>query len=191
MNPLGNAEMLANVDTDLLDRYECAEILDRLRPDAWASAGISADDPYGRIDPDRRSVLMQPVPLPSGHQICRKLMRAVCAANHRYWRFDLTGFPPFDAPSVLLYEADVADHFVAHLDAGSMNSTRKLSFSVQLSDPDGYRGGDLVFPIDGATGSRVRGSLTVFSALTMHEVLPVISGQRLALVGWLHGPAFR
>ena len=81
MNPLGNAEMLANVDTDLLDRYECAEILDRLRPDAWASAGISADDPYGRIDPDRRSVLMQPVPLPSGHQICRKLMRAVCAAN--------------------------------------------------------------------------------------------------------------
>lgn len=77
MNPLGNAEMLANVDTDLLDRYECAEILDRLRPDAWASAGISADDPYGRIDPDRRSVLMQPVPLPSGHQICRKLMRGL------------------------------------------------------------------------------------------------------------------
>lgn len=190
--PTSNSELVANVDAKFLDSSECDDIVARLRPDTWVPASVTTEDRrYGTVDPRHRSVLTQPVPLQSEHPICRKLLAAVGEANSRFWRFDLLGFPTFDAPSVLLYDSEVADHFAPHVDAGAWNSTRKLSFSVQLSEPDSYRGGDLVFPLEGTTASRERGSITLFSSLTLHEVLPVIAGQRLALVGWMHGPAFR
>lgn len=186
-----NQEMFVNVDAPVCTEDECNRILARLDPDAWVPAAVTSEDGYGQVDLDRRSVLRQAVPLASDDYLCRKIAAAVGHANERFWRFDLTGFPSYDAPSVLLYDAEVQDHFGVHVDAGPSHSTRKLSFSVQLSPRSEYRGGDLFFPDDHSTGSREQGSMTVFSALTRHEVLPLISGRRLALVGWFHGPAFR
>lgn len=70
--------------------------------------------------------------------------------------------------------------------------TRKLSFSVQLSDSNSYEGGDLKLYLSNSTeASRTKGDLIVFPSYTLHEVTPVTKGTRYSLVGWAQGPKFR
>ena len=118
--------------------------------------------------------------------------------NQTYYGYDLTGvetlqFSEYRAPS---------GHYGAHLDWGSSRNgvqvqARKLSFTVQLSDPDSYEGGDLVIH-DGQEQTpeivakrRQLGSIIVFPSWVLHEVTPVTRGTRRSLVGWCVGPEFR
>lgn len=71
---------------------------------------------------------------------------------------------------------------------------RKLSFVLQLSDPDDYEGGNLQL-LDEAGRSyfapRARGTVVVFDSRTQHRVLPVKSGLRKSIVGWVVGPRWK
>ena len=71
---------------------------------------------------------------------------------------------------------------------------RKLSFSVQLSDPDDYEGGNVQF-IDDENKSfiapRQRGSIVLFDARMQHRVLKVKKGVRRSIVGWVLGPRWK
>ena len=67
---------------------------------------------------------------------------------------------------------------------------RKLSFVVQLSDPDDYEGGNLqLLAEDGKSyiAPRKRGTVIVFDSRTQHRVLKVTKGVRKSLVGWVVG----
>lgn len=68
--------------------------------------------------------------------------------------------------------------------------TRKLSFSVQLTDPDLYQGGDLRMQT-GDVLPRNQGTLVAFPSWAVHEVTPVSQGTRASLVGWIVGPRWR
>ncbi len=117
------------------------------------------------------------------------------------WRYDVTGLGTL---SILRYE--VGDQFSWHVDALAYDTTdydqlgtgleRKVSVTVNLSDPSGYEGGDLEFM--NATGQllvqpqlRDQGSVVVFPSTVGHQVTPVTSGVRYALVGWMVGPPLR
>ena len=71
---------------------------------------------------------------------------------------------------------------------------RKLSFVVQLSDPEDYEGGNLQL-LDEAGKSyfapRQRGTVIVFDSRTQHRVLKVTKGLRKSLVGWVVGPRWK
>ena len=73
------------------------------------------------------------------------------------------------------------------------NYQRKLSCSVQLSDPDTYEGGDLVLrlPQEEKAVSRKQGSIVVFPSFVQHKVTPVTKGERYSAVSWMRGPAFK
>ena len=70
----------------------------------------------------------------------------------------------------------------------------KLSFVLQLSDPDDYEGGNLQL-LDEMGKSyiapRERGTIILFDSRTMHRVLPVKSGLRKSIVGWTVGPRWK
>lgn len=102
----------------------------------------------------------------------------------------LEAIPGTDRPSILRYDAETADHYRTHADAGSGMPTRKLTFIVQLSDPSDYAGCDLVLTGNRTVGSRAHWALIVFPSYQYHHVTPVISGRRYAIVGWVHGPTF-
>lgn len=71
---------------------------------------------------------------------------------------------------------------------------RKLSFSLQLSDPSEYEGGELQIMYDDGTMltlPREKGKMVVFDSRTLHRVRKVTSGQRRVLVGWVVGPRWR
>ena len=67
---------------------------------------------------------------------------------------------------------------------------RKLSFSLLLSDPDTYEGGNLQL-LDESGKSyyapRQRGTIILFDSRTQHRVQKVKSGVRKSLVGWVCG----
>ena len=71
---------------------------------------------------------------------------------------------------------------------------RKLSFVLQLSNPDDYEGGNLQL-LDESGKSyfapRKRGTVILFDSRTQHRVLPVKSGLRKSIVGWTVGPRWK
>ncbi len=71
---------------------------------------------------------------------------------------------------------------------------RKLSFSLLLSDPDEYEGGNFQM-MNGCKQSyfvpRKKGILSVFDARTPHRVQKVTKGTRKSIVGWCVGPRWK
>ena len=85
-------------------------------------------------------------------------------------------------------------HYDWHVDNNMLTDLppRKLSMSVQLSDPDDYDGGGLEIS-DGqiVEATDARGAVIVFPSYRVHRVTPVTEGVRRSLVVWANGPAFR
>lgn len=181
----------------VLTDSQCDEALAALDPQSWRPSIVVLRSEH---DPDRaialrdaavRSALEQSAPMTALPWLADAIIEAMLALNRRRFMFDVVGWPSSDPPIVLKYLGEQRDHFDTHRDIGAAFSTRKLSFTLQLSHPSSYRGGGVHFPTCRSLACRSRGSLTVFPAFLPHQVEAVEDGERLALVGWLHGPAFR
>lgn len=75
-----------------------------------------------------------------------------------------------------------------HVDNAFINGVRTdLSFTLFLSDPDSYRGGELIIKRhDGDEAVKLpSGALYLYPSDTLHSVAPVEEGERLAAVGWV------
>lgn len=75
-----------------------------------------------------------------------------------------------------------------HVDDALMGGRRAdLSFTLFLSEPDSYAGGELVMEgIDGETEIKLApGEAVVYPTAALHRVAPVTEGERLAVVGWV------
>ena len=71
---------------------------------------------------------------------------------------------------------------------------RKLSFSIQLSDPEDYEGGELEFKVgkeESFFAPNKKGTVIIFDSRTLHRVREVKSGVRKSLVGWVVGPRWK
>ena len=132
---------------------------------------------------------------PETDMLYRRIEEAVLALNARFFRFDLSGLASFQ---YALYGGPEGGHFDWHKDYGRDPSDptrepRKLTLSLQLSDPSDYQGCDLQVragnQID--TAPRARGTLVAFPANVLHQVTPIRSGTRKTLVVWAVGPEFR
>lgn len=119
-----------------------------------------------------------------------KLAMACILTNANKYKFDITGFHT----RLKMAEYKPGDFFEWHMDYGSGRiSTRKLSFSVQLSDEHEYEGGDLQFlaasqPVN---APKEKGTIIIFPSFVTHRVTPVSSGVRKAIIGHIAGPSYR
>jgi PKHD-type hydroxylase len=113
--------------------------------------------------------------------------------NERYFKYDLLyienlQFTEYDGsnPNPAFY--------CKHVDTVFRNSgSRKLSFSILLSDETSFDGGDLMLHTskDPVPGIREQGVAITFPSHVLHEVTPVTKGTRYSLVGWVVGPRLR
>lgn len=74
-----------------------------------------------------------------------------------------------------------------HVDNALIGAARAdVSFTLFLSPPDSYDGGDLVIAdrIEERAFKLAPGEAIVYPSNTMHRVEPVTSGRRLAVIGW-------
>lgn len=76
----------------------------------------------------------------------------------------------------------------AHYDDAFIGGVRTdLSFTLFLSDPDSYAGGELELytPMGSQALKLPAGCAVVYPSNQLHAVLPVEQGKRLAVVGWV------
>lgn len=116
-----------------------------------------------------------------------KLMQQVMTAISGHELIQ-TAARPKDIIRLLLSRYDEGMHYGNHVDDAIMDGQRTdLSFTVFLSDPESYDGGELV--IDEPSAERpfklAAGGLLLYPSNTLHRVMPVTRGQRLVLVGWI------
>lgn len=120
-----------------------------------------------------------------------RLLSCVKTINRQFWNFDLRFL---ETLQFSMY-SDSNDFYTKHMDMKySELEVRKLSISVQLSDPTSYTGGDLsLFGVGDnmVTCPRDRGTVIAFPSYHVHEVTPVTKGQRYSLVSWIIGPPFK
>ena len=153
-------------------------------------AGTVGED--GVIDPNIR--LNKVGWLDTSHWVAAFVHYYICKANENNFCYDISDFT--DDLQVTMY--DPGEYYHWHIDGGIINpdgTQRKLSFSLQLSDPSEYEGGELQFQsLDGMStyyAPKEIGTLIVFDSRVRHRVTKVLSGKRKALVGWVGGPRWR
>jgi len=122
-----------------------------------------------------------------------KLTEVLVDANQSFFGYDISDI---EAAQFSTYSSEYEGFYTKHIDTlmnSSATGVRKLSFSVQLSSPDSYKGGDLLLYTDAtpAVAPKEIGSVIIFPSFTLHEVTPVTEGIRYSLVGWVTGPAWK
>ena len=93
---------------------------------------------------------------------------------------------------LLISRTEKGGGYGTHIDNPSMNSRQgrirtDLSFTLFLSDPADYEGGELVVDLAGVTHAIKgnAGDVVVYPSSTLHHVAEVTSGARYACVGWI------
>jgi PKHD-type hydroxylase len=126
--------------------------------------------------------------------------------HHQTWQYTVYNEQP---------NRKKGDFYTWHTDAGpntyADGTIRKLSCTIQLSNPNEYEGGHFQWldataefdrmqdsPIINMTNSiqtipfsmKQKGTIIFFPSFLHHQVTPVLRGQRKSLVGWFVGPPY-
>lgn len=152
-----------------------------------------------------------------------KLAKAVqYASADCHWNWDFSHFENFQFTNYTNRpHLGGGDFYTWHTDSGpvgqihdpSHDMIRKLSMTIQLSDPDDYEGGRFEWLEPGGSfdnlrsidnnitldnirqsapfSAKTRGSIILFPSDVHHQVTPVTRGTRESLVGWLLGYPFK
>lgn len=166
---------------DVLDPATCARAraaFDRLPAvDGRDTAGWAARDAKRNRQLDRRDSAVEAL---AGELLAPVAAHPTVLAFARPAR---TGEP-------LLSRYGVGDEYGLHVDDALMGEPAlrtDLAWTLFLSDPASYDGGELV--LDTAAGETPvklpAGALVVYDCGVLHRVAPVTRGERLAAVGWI------
>jgi PKHD-type hydroxylase len=169
-----------------LDRIEAYG--DSLTQDKASLFGRDISEEYSEIRITRTAWIK---PSPQTKWIYDRMQSVIRSLNDRVWQFDITGFS--EDFQYTVYEGSEGGHYDWHVDQGDLAKRRKLSLSLQLTEPSLYDGCDL--QLHGAnhidTAPRTRGALIAFPSYVLHRVTPITRGVRKSVVVWTTGPKFR
>ena len=125
-------------------------------------------------------------------EIRDSLFNFVIEANRKAFCFDVQNAADVQFTE---YHASEKGHYDWHEDWDPFDGRpyqRKLSITVQLSDPDEYEGGDFELSrIELPDWRKEKGTILIFPSFLSHRVTPVTEGVRRSLVAWFEGPSWR
>lgn len=94
--------------------------------------------------------------------------------------------------SLLVSRTEDGGTYGLHVDnpfmgTGEARLRTDLAFTLFLSEPDSYEGGELEINHAGIThhAKAAAGDLVLYPSTSLHQVRPVTSGQRIVCVGWI------
>lgn len=156
---------------------DSAEFADGARSAGWNAVGIKNN--------------LQLTNGMAGYEPLRKIVNAGLERNAL---FQTAVRPRFVQP-VMFNRYAPGMSYGAHMDDAIMNAPSAypgrvridVSFTLFLSDPASYQGGELVFDQSGIEQpfKLPAGALVAYPATTLHRVAPVTEGVRTAAVGWV------
>ncbi|MDB5746306.1 MAG: Fe2+-dependent dioxygenase [Massilia sp.] len=168
----------------VLSQNQVAQMRVRLRDTDWIDGRASVGTQGAQVKHNRQ--------LPEGSPLAAELGQMVSAALMAHPLFFSSVLPlRILAPYFNSYVG--GEHYGLHVD-GAIRSQRgglpplraDVSVTVFLSEPDEYEGGELVV-VDAYGTHEVKlpaGDAIVYPAGSVHEVLPVTSGERIASFLW-------
>lgn len=184
--PLNHNESVAMIATakNFLTTEECNKLIALTDNTEFVEGGARSDNENTSIRDSKVTFLTTN---PDNMWLFEKLEAAMNHLNKAY-KYELLGF--YEGVQIASYSN--AGKYDWHIDLGRGASTsRKLSMSIQLSDPDTYEGGNLEFGNVEQVSERAIGTLIVFPSFLQHRVTPVTGGTRHSCVAWVHGQPFR
>ena len=166
---------------------ECKQIIEYGNRHSQSKATTGLNRKQNKV---RDSEIVWLAPAEEIQWVYRRMTDIVTSLNDRFFKFDLFGaiegfqFTKYVGPT---------GKYGKHVDYFPGGITRKLSFTLQLSDPDEYEGGELClyFESKPAVMKKDQGYVCVFPSYVLHEVKPVTKGTRYSLVTWITGKPFK
>lgn len=171
---------------DVFTRQECERIVINLDQHVKPSAVINGTSEVRKS----QSVM---VPRNDANEwIYERILKVAHETNQAKFRFNI------DYNCILgvqFTKYEEGSYYDWHVDTGPTKETccRKLSITIELSDPASYKGGNLEFGMNDHNiikAENKQGSATVFCSLVRHRVTEVTHGKRYSLVVWVTGFPF-
>ena len=175
----------------VVEKDECEQLIAEYKDSEFSVAEVGGDRKLRRTDLEHRDTGI--IWIKPDRLINRAFYGFVKEANDNFFHYDLDGH---EVLQLSKYEEN--GHYKWHTDNPNLSEQtdviRKLSASIQLSDPSTYEGGEFQL-YDGETPIvpeiKNQGSVIVFDARDWHRVTPITSGVRYSLVMWAVGPRFK
>ena len=147
--------------------------------------------PVFKLDKNIRSTIISWIPSSNkdNEWLFQRLTDVINYSNKNFFNFDLSRIQSLQYS--IYHEGGF---YKDHVDLTGIKPTgaRKLSFSVMLTDPEEYEGGELLLKFGyNITPPNKKGDIIFFPSYVLHEVTPVTKGTRKTLVGWVLGPPFK
>ena len=177
---------------DVFTPEECDKIIKKYSTKyLHDSSYIDYDTSKDSSNSVRKSKVVWIEPTTENDWIYRRIHKLSSDFNDEKFKFVLDG----GVQAIQFTKYDEGSHYTWHVDTGPSPeaSVRKISVTVQLSDPSTYEGGNLELGLkeqDNVVALRDRGSSTLFCSLIRHRVTPVTKGTRYSLAVWITGPSF-
>jgi PKHD-type hydroxylase len=175
--------------------FQLKQVLSRDTLRACQSVLASASWGDGKVTAGSQSVLVKNnLQLPESHATTQSLRAQVLAAMSEHALLFSAALPKRIYPPLFNCYRGSTNAFGDHVDNAirthpdSAQSLRTdLSFTLFLSEPNDYDGGELV--IDSGASSQAyklpAGDLLLYPSYSLHRVNPVTRGQRLACCSWI------
>tara|TARA_Y100000361_G_scaffold107801_1_gene97634 strand:+ start:2376 stop:2993 length:618 start_codon:yes stop_codon:yes gene_type:complete len=183
---------------NFLDGYQIKGLLKEIEKLEYAEKAQTLENKNGvvakQFDPSIRSSKVKWLEkLPQFKLLYERIAEQTMIANNENWNFDLHSI--VENIQYTEYHAKDKGHYDWHADLGpGFASLRKISITINLSDPKDYEGGTLEFNLGGKTktfGPKEKGAIVLFPSYMLHRVQPVTKGVRKSLVLWIGGKPFR
>lgn len=172
--------------SDVFSRQECERLVYNFDSEVKISSTVNGESGV------RKSKSIMISRNDDSEWIYERLLKVAHETNQSKFRFNID-YNCILAIQFTKYEE--GDYYDWHVDTGTTPDTccRKLSITIQLSDPSSYKGGKLEFGMNDnniMAASSDQGSATIFSSLVRHRISKITHGNRYSLVAWVTGFPF-
>ncbi len=165
---------------DILSPAECSAIRDAVNDEAlWrdgkATAGGAAKQAKHNLQADASAPPIKGV------------LRKIESALRAHPVFAAAALPD-EFARLIVSKYGAGMEYGEHVDAAYIEGVRAdLSFTLFLSAPDEYSGGELIVAAAGHDDEikLPAGALVLYPSTSIHRVAPVKDGERIAVVGWI------
>lgn len=167
----------------VLSPKEAASLREALEAEPWRDGKVSA----GRVAREVKYNEQADLSCPSGQALRDHIEKAV--TDHIVVK---AAARPRRLSSIMVSKTANGGYYGRHVDnavmgTGEARIRTDLSFTLFLTPPDTYKGGELI--IHSAMGEQSikgePGDLVLYPSSDIHEVRPVTEGERVVAVGWI------
>lgn len=157
--------------SDILEKLSNSEFIDGKKTAGWNAKKVKNNQQLKKNDPNATAL---------------KEMVKKSLSNNLLFQSTVR---PKSIHSILFSRYEEGMSYGRHTDNAMMGGTWRtdVSFTIFLTSPDTYKGGELI--IEGASHQQSfrleSGSAIAYPSSTLHQVTPITEGSRWAIVGWV------